>query len=409
MKEYIEYLQNLLKQNKIEFEQEEDFIQHKVSQINNEFGYEHINRYKRQMILSEIGLTGQKQIHLAKVLIVGAGGIGAPAIYYLAGAGVGTIGLVDGDSVDVSNLHRQIIHNNYRQGMNKCESAKLQINEFNPLVNVITYKHHLSSANAIEIFQNYDVILDATDNPATRYLINDTAIYLNKPLVSGSSVGWEGQITVYGMQGPCYRCLFPQCPKTVQNCNEAGVFGVMPGLIGLIEALQAIKIIIGQQTLSQKMILIDGLRDVYKVVKLRGQQKDCIACQKQIKINDYDYASFAQTICSSSIPYRGGYKEIEWKDFLQIQRSEKVALLDVRPSSQYNIIKLDGFTNLPYSQIDQLQVEEYKDKEIYIMCRRGNNSRLACEYLKDKTPNIYNIIGGIDLYAKLYDPKMPLL
>ncbi|CAD8048466.1 unnamed protein product [Paramecium sonneborni] len=409
MKEYIEYLQSVLKQNKIEFQQEEEFLQNKVNQISNEFGYDHINRYKRQMILSEIGLIGQKQIHQAKVLIVGAGGIGAPAIYYLAGAGVGTIGLVDGDSVDVSNLHRQIIHNNDRQGMNKCESAKLQIKQFNPLVNVITHNHNLSSTNAIEIFKNYDVILDATDNPATRYLINDTAIYLNKPLVSGSSVGWEGQITVYGMSGPCYRCLFPQCPKTVQNCNEAGVFGVMPGLIGLIDALQAIKIIIGQQNLSQKMILIDGLRDIYKVVKLRGQQKDCIACQKLININEYDYSTFAKTICSSSVPYRGGYKEIEWKDFLQIQRNDQVVLLDVRPSSQYNIIKLDGFINLPYSQIDLFQIEQNKDKVIYVMCRRGNNSRLACEFLKDKIHNIYNIIGGIDLYAKLYDPKMPLL
>ncbi|KAM3139876.1 hypothetical protein pb186bvf_008118 [Paramecium bursaria] len=361
------------------------------------------------MILPEIGLDGQKKLFNSKVLIIGAGGIGSPASLYLAGAGIGTIGLVDGDNVEISNMHRQIIHTNDRIGMNKCESAKIQLQQFNPQIKVNTYTYNLTQKNALQIMKEYDIVLDASDNPATRYLVNDASMYLDKPLVSGSSVGWEGQITVYGLNGPCYRCLYPICPKNFTNCNDAGVFGVMPGLIGLIEALETVKILIGQKSLQEKLILIDGLQGNYKSVRIRPKQKGCVSCSKQINIEEYDYATFANVTCALSVPFRGGYEEINWEQYKQLDHNGKL-FVDVRPKTQFNILKLEGFINVPYADLEQIEpiIEENPNKEIFIMCRKGNNSRLACEKLKDRA-KVFNIIGGIEQYARLYDQNMPFL
>lgn len=235
-----------------------------------------IERYSRQMLLSEISYKGQKRISQSKVLVVGAGGIGAPALYYLSGLGIGTIGIIDGDMVEETNLHRQIVHKNKRIGVNKAVSACETLKEHNPYVNYEIYPEHLTVKNANKIVAQYDIILDASDNAFTRYLLNDLAILHKKVLISGSALGWEGQITVFGLgnDSPCYRCLFPVCPKNLMSCGDAGVVGMVPGIIGLLEAMEALKVIIGTgDVLSKEMLLYDGMRGVFKRIKLRGRQK----------------------------------------------------------------------------------------------------------------------------------------
>ena len=235
-----------------------------------------IERYSRQMLLSEISYEGQKKLQNAKILVVGAGGIGTSALYYLAGMGVGTIGIVDGDIVEETNLHRQILHKNKRIGMNKALSAFKTLYKYNPNPKYIIYKERINLKNCEEIVKNYDIVLDASDNATTRYLLNDICILFKKILVSGSALGWEGQLTVFGYRpnSPCYRCLFPVCPRNMMSCGEAGVVGMVPGLIGVMEAIEALKIIIGVEgVLSQEMIVYDGIRTVFKKVKLRGRQK----------------------------------------------------------------------------------------------------------------------------------------
>lgn len=238
-----------------------------------------IERYSRQMLLPEISYLGQKKIINAKVLVVGAGGIGTPALYYLAGLGIGTIGIIDGDKVEESNLHRQILHKTARVGMNKATSALKTLRKFNPNVNYLVYKELLTVNNCEEIIEQFDIILDASDNALTRYLVNDICIIKKKILVSGSALGWEGQLSVFGLGGdcPCYRCLFPICPKNMMSCGEAGVVGMVPGIMGLLEAMEALKIIleVEEGILRREMLIYDGIRSSFKKIKLRGRQKYC--------------------------------------------------------------------------------------------------------------------------------------
>ena len=249
-----------------------------------------VERYCRQVILPEIGPQGQNLISKAKVLVVGAGGLGAPCLMYLAGAGVGEIGIIDGDCVDTSNLHRQIIHTTINKGINKAKSAAQYIQSLNPNLKVNTYEEHLTNKNALQILINYDLLIDCCDNPATRYLTNDICVILNKPLVSGSAVKWEGQLTIYIKDSlnqnnnslPCYRCLFPIPPPSaaVCNCADAGVFGPVPGVIGTMQANEAIKLIIGakDKILSRRMLAYDAYEMTFKIFKLRMKKSDCIAC-----------------------------------------------------------------------------------------------------------------------------------
>ena len=237
-----------------------------------------IERYSRQMLLPEISYQGQTKLLQAKVLVVGAGGIGAPALFYLAGLGIGMIGIIDGDSVDESNLHRQIIHKTSRVGLNKAISALKTLKKFNQNLKYQLYKERLTTNNIEEIIKPYDIIMDATDNALTRYLLNDASFLYKKILISGSALGWEGQLTVYGYgkDSPCYRCLFPVCPKAsnMMSCGEAGVVGMVPGIIGLLETMETLKIIVGVEgVLNREMVIYDGIRSVFKKIKLRFRQK----------------------------------------------------------------------------------------------------------------------------------------
>lgn len=289
----ITYLESLLKANNIPFDKYNPVQNVKanlallssplktsleIDQKNNEIPLTAnlIERYSRQMFLSEISYQGQKKIVNSRVLVVGAGGIGAPALYYLAGMGIGTIGIIDGDKVEESNLHRQILHKNKRIGMNKALSALKTLSKYNPNPKYEVYPENLTIKNANEIIKKYDIVLDASDNALTRYLLND-AVHLNKKiLISGSALGWEGQLTVFGFEtdAPCYRCLFPICPKNMMTCGEAGVVGMVPGIIGLLQAIETMKIIVGVPgILSKEMLVYDSIRSVFKKAKLRGKQK----------------------------------------------------------------------------------------------------------------------------------------
>ena len=253
-------------------------------------------RYTRQLIIPGVSLEGQLKLKNTKVLLIGAGGLGSPAALYLSGAGVGTIGIVDGDTVDSSNLHRQVIHNNKRVGMNKTLSAKATINDFNEFVNVVTIEEHLTKDNAMDLVKDYDIIMDGLDNPKSRYILNDACVLNNKPLVSGSALKWEGMVSVYNYKdSSCYRCVYPTPTpaKLVTNCADGGVIGMIPGIIGQLEALEIMKIILGEEgVLSNKMLFFNGKTSTFKKFTLRGKQKDCIVCGENATIKDtkdYDY------------------------------------------------------------------------------------------------------------------------
>jgi molybdopterin/thiamine biosynthesis adenylyltransferase len=261
------------------------------------FTEDQVRRYARHIILPGIGADGQRKLGDAKVLVIGAGGLGSPAAMYLAAAGVGTLGLVDFDRVDLSNLHRQLLHDTDDVGRPKVDSAKERLNDLNPNVNVITHRDLLSSANAFDVLGPYDIVVDGTDNFPVRYLVNDASQILNKPLVYGSIYQWEGQASVFlpGPETPCYRCLFPEPPPpgTVPSCAEGGVFGVLPGVIGSIQATEAVKLVLGAgEPLAGKLVLYDALRNEFTTVKLRWDP-DCPVCGKHPTVTELiDYEAF---------------------------------------------------------------------------------------------------------------------
>lgn len=400
---------------------------------------EEIERYCRQMLLNEIGKEGQTILKNAKVLIVGAGGLGAPCLMYLAGAGIGTLGIVDGDSVEESNLHRQIIHSSQKKGINKAISAKTMIELFNPLINVITFEEHLSNKNSVKICEGFDVLIDCSDNPATRYLVNDTAVFLNKPLVSGSAVKWEGQLTVYNKNSlrsdgsddtPCYRCLFPvpTPPSAVCNCADAGVFGPVPGMIGTLQASECVKLLLGLQDkiLAKRMLLFDCLDMNFKVIRLRSRNKNCVVCGSEGKqifktkaISVYDYQEFVNPVAQRQplrIPLES-QNNINWEQFNDLKTQEGFyqnnTLIDVRPEEQFKIASLENFQSIPLKELKD-NFNQYKDlfmdkeKPVYVMCRRGNASTYGAKFLLDQGYcKVYNIDGGINEYRTKFDKNIP--
>lgn len=390
-----------------------------------------VERYCRQIILPEIGPEGQAKISNAKVLVVGAGGLGSPCLLYLAGAGIGEIGIVDGDCVDTSNLHRQIIHATANKGINKAKSADALVKAFNPMVKVNIYEEHLNSKNAIEICKDYDCIVDCCDNPATRYLTNDISVVLNKPLISGSAVKWEGQLTVYNKDSitetsnrlPCYRCLFPTPTPTsaVCNCSDSGVFGPVPGVIGTLQANETIKLILGasDKILAKRMLMYDGYEMTFKVFKLRNNKEDCETCGLNPKItidniSSFDYDEFVSPKhCRvSKRVILDKQNDISWKDFKDRYQDGSV-LIDVRPSEQYSMFKLKdyNFRNIPLKELkDNFSTHSNfdKSKDVYIMCRAGNQSTYATKlFLENGFEKVYNIIDGLHSYKDQIDDNTP--
>jgi len=435
--ERIKYLEGLLERNNIVYEPAQPDLQKLIDNVVNlqrtlegtQLKRVLAERYSRQMFISEISTEGQEKLRNAKVLIVGAGGIGAPAAMYLAGAGVGKIGIIDKDIVEESNLHRQIIHSNAKLGVNKARSARSAVLEFNPHVKVEIYEEWLSQENAQSVVQDYDIVLDASDNAIARYLVNDICILNKKTLVSGCAIRWEGQLTIFGKDdGPCYRCLYPDCPhpSMMQSCGDGGVVGMVPGLIGILEALEAVKLIVGvEDILHKKLLIFDGKSCGFRRVKIRGRNPACISCgdQPSIKdVRDYDYDTFTgMGKCASKLYVDlPPQNNIKWKEFLEVYKSENFdatnLLVDIRPEEQFKITNLGHELHLPYAGFMLMQEDDMiknnvtRDKNIYILCRRGNTSRNATKHLLEMGyENVINIVGGMNEYSRDFDPSVPLL
>jgi adenylyltransferase/sulfurtransferase len=387
-----------------------------------------ISRYSRHLILPEVGMEGQQKLKAAKVLCVGTGGLGAPLALYLTAAGVGTLGLVDFDTVDASNLQRQIIHSTATVGKLKVDSAEVALKGLNPYVNVVKHNTMLTSANALEIFKDYDIIADGTDNFQTRYLVNDACVLLGKPNAYGSIFRFEGQASVFATEdGPCYRCLYPEPPPPglVPSCAEGGVLGILPGLVGVIQATEVIKLILGiGETLAGRLLLIDALGMNFRTLKLR-KNPDCPVCGTHPTVKaliDYDQfcgiekpasvgpLEVARDKAVNAAPVVDGIPQISVEDLKKkLDAKENFFLLDVREPHEYKIANL-GAPLIPVGELEKRvgELSAEKDREIVIHCRSGARSQKAALILKNAGfTQPENLAGGILAWADKIDKSMP--
>jgi adenylyltransferase/sulfurtransferase len=371
-----------------------------------------ILRYSRHLIMPEVGMEGQLKLKAAKVLCIGAGGLGSPLALYLAAAGVGTIGIVDFDVVDFTNLQRQIIHSTADVGRKKLDSAEDKLKSINPNVNVVRFDTRLSSANALEIFRDFDIIIDGTDNFPTRYLVNDACVLTGKPNVYGSIFRFEGQVSVFGVEeGPCYRCLYPEPPPPglVPSCAEGGVLGILPGLVGVMQATEAIKLILGAgEPLIGRLLLVDALAMRFRELKLR-KNPDCPACGTHRTIDQLiDYNEFCgirgeeKPVDNPKIPTISVEELKQRKD-----AGEDVFVLDVREPHEYQICNINGYL-IPLNDLPKRVSELDSSREIVAHCRSGVRSAKAVEFLRQAGfTKVRNLMGGILAWAEKIDPTMP--
>ncbi|HVP64829.1 MAG TPA: molybdopterin-synthase adenylyltransferase MoeB [candidate division Zixibacteria bacterium] len=373
---------------------------------------EEILRYSRHLLLPEVALDGQKRIKAARVLCVGTGGLGSPLALYLAAAGVGTLGVVDFDVVDHTNLQRQIIHTTADVGRSKVASAAEKIHAVNPNVNVRTFEAKLTSANALELFREFDIIADGTDNFATRYLVNDACVLTGKPNVYASIFRFEGQASVFATeQGPCYRCLYPEPPPpgAVPSCAEGGVLGVLPGLLGIIQATEVLKLILGAgEPLIGRLLLVDALDMRFREVKLR-KTPECPVCGENRTIRELiDYEQFCGVRGEEKPATTTTMAEIEPDELKRrLDAGENVFILDVREPHEYQICNLHGHL-IPLGDLPQRVGELDRETEIVVHCKLGGRSAKAVELLRTQGfRNVKNLTGGIMRWAEKVDPTMP--
>src|SRR5262245_21527847 len=372
-----------------------------------------IKRYSRHLILPEVGLEGQRKLKAAKVLCIGAGGLGSPVALYLAAAGVGTIGIVDFDVVDFSNLQRQILHSTNDVGKPKLQSAKEKVIAMNPHINVVTHDAALSSENALEIFQPYDIIVDGTDNFPTRYLVNDACVLLGKPNAYGSIFRFEGQASVFATkEGPCYRCLYPEPPPPglVPSCAEGGVLGVLPGVVGCIQATETIKLIIGAgEPLIGRFLIFDALRMKFRELKLR-KDPDCPVCGTHPTVTKLiDYEQFCGVPAAEEAPMSGNTTEISAVDLKKrLDRGDKLTIVDVREPHEYQINRIAGSVLIPLGDIPKRYVELDPNDELIMQCKVGGRSAKAADFLRSKGyKKVLNLTGGILDWMHKFDPSQP--
>ena len=369
-----------------------------------ELSRDELLRYSRHLVLPGLGLEGQRKLKGARVLVVGAGGLGAPAALYLAAAGVGTIGLADADRVDVTNLQRQIIHGTATLGVPKVDSAKARLGDLNPHVVVTAIAERLTSANAREIVQQYDVVLDGSDNFPTRYLLNDACVLERKPLVYGSIFRWEGQVSVFAPGGPCYRCLFadPPPPGLVPNCAEGGVVGALPGIIGSLQALEAIKLILGAgETLTGRLLLFDGLRMTFREVTLR-RDPDCPVCGATPSVTELiDYEAF----CGMPSAAEREVAEVSVEELAATLKGGDLPLIvDVREQWEWEVGHLPGSRHIPLGDLAARIGELDTRREIVTLCHHGMRSLAARELLMGAGfSRVKSLAGGIDRWAEEVD------
>jgi len=371
--------------------------------------HEEILRYSRHLILPDVGVEGQQKLKAARVLLVGAGGLGSPAALYLAAAGVGTLGLVDFDVVDKTNLQRQILHGTSTVGVSKLESATARINDLNPNVRVETFETRLTSENALDIIREFDIVADGTDNFPTRYLVNDACVLLDKPNVYGSIFRFEGQASVfYARRGPCYRCLYsePPPPGLVPSCAEGGVLGVLPGIIGSIQAMETIKLILGAgQPLIGRLVLFDALKLQFRELKLE-KDPDCPVCGSHPTVTELiDYQAFCGIGAEPS--YDGA--EITAQELRDEWRGNPdLVVIDVREPHEHEIAHIDGAVLVPLGELPDRLGELDGHQEIVTHCHHGARSLKALEILKAAGfSKVRSLRGGIDAWAVNVDPSLP--
>ena len=364
-------------------------------------------RFSRQIALPELGQGGQEKLNQSSVLVVGAGGLGSPSALYLAAAGVGRIGLVDYDLVDVSNLHRQLLHGTPDIGRSKLESATERLTEINPALRVDQHRVRLTSVNALQILEDYDVVVDGSDNFPTRYLVNDACVFLQKPNVYGSVFRFEGQASVFdARRGPCYRCLYPQPPppELVPSCEEGGVLGVIPGVIGLIQATETIKLLTGVgESLAGRLLLFDALKGSFRELKLK-KNRDCVVCGDRPTVTKLiDYEGFC------------GMTKVQTETEIsamqlatRVRSGEPLMLLDVREPFEWDIVRLEGATLIPLRSLSQRLGELDQATPTVVYCHVGARSATAAQFLRESGfQNVVNLRGGIDAWAREIDPSLP--
>ena len=388
---------------------------------------EEIKRYSRHLILPEIGIDGQKKLKASSVLLVGMGGLGAPLAMYLTASGVGRIGLVDYDVVDASNLQRQVIYSSQDVGKSKVQSAARKLHALNPHVRLDLYEKPLTSENALEIVENYDIVADGTDNFPTRYLVNDACVLLDKPNVYGSVNRFEGQVTVfYSKRGPCYRCLFPTPPdpKHVQSCAEAGVLGILPGLVGVLQATEVIKILLGiGEALVGRLIMYDALAMTFREIEIQ-KDANCPICGQNPSIKkliDYDEFcgvahkeenQFHLAVEAGGAAIKGGVfpNEQVYPAELKkaLDKNENIIILDVRDSHECKICALENSLFIPMDEVVARLHEIDRNKTIVVVCKVGERSQVVVDLLKEEGyQKVHNLFGGLDLWAQEVEPDMP--
>ena len=370
-------------------------------------------RYSRHLILPEVGMEGQQKLKAAKVLCVGTGGLGSPMALYLAAAGIGTLGLVDFDVVDSSNLQRQIIHSTKDIGRKKLDSAEEKLVALNPALKVVKHETMLSSANALEILQGYDVVADGTDNFPTRYLVNDACVLTGKPNVYGSIFRFEGQASVFATeQGPCYRCLYPEPPPPglVPSCAEGGVLGILPGLVGVIQATEVIKLILGKgDSLIGRLLLVDALNMRFRELKLR-KNPECPVCGPNPTVTKLiDYQQFCGiTPAAQEKNVNIGIPQITVKELkTRLDAGEDVQLIDVREPYEAQIAQIGGKL-IPKGDVPNRLAEIDRNREVVVHCKSGGRSQQIAEYLKQAGyERVANVAGGITAWSNEIDPTIP--
>jgi adenylyltransferase/sulfurtransferase len=372
-----------------------------------------IRRYSRHLIIPDVAMAGQKRLKNAKVLIIGAGGLGSPALMYLAAAGVGTLGIVDFDVVDESNLQRQIIHGVSDIDTPKAESAKRSISEINPYVNVVLHEERLDSSNAMEIFRPYDLIIDGTDNFATRYLVNDACVLLGKPYVWGSIYRFDGQASVFWAEhGPCYRCLYPDPPPPgmVPSCAEGGVLGVLCASIGSIQVNEAIKLLTGiGEPLVGELMVYDALDMEYRKIKVR-KDPECAICGKNPTVTELiDYEAFCGTVSDAAMQAAQG-STITAQELADMQqRGEDFLLVDVREPAEFEIVQIPGSVLIPKGDIPAKLAELPQDKPVVLYCKTGVRSAEALATLKGAGfSTAKHVQGGVTAWANQVDKSLPV-
>ena len=374
---------------------------------------EELSRYSRHVILPEVGVEGQQKLKAARVLCVGTGGLGSPLAFYLAAAGIGTLGLVDFDVVDASNLQRQIIHSTKDIGRKKLDSAEEKLTALNPDLKVVKHETMLSSANALEILKDYDIVADGTDNFPTRYLVNDACVLLGKPNVYGSIFRFEGQASVFATrEGPCYRCLYPEPPPpgVVPSCAEGGVLGVLPGLVGVIQATEVIKLILGKGTsLAGRLLLVDSLNMRFRELKLR-KNPECPVCGAHPTVTELiDYQQFCGILPESKEEkaMKNGIPQMTVKELKRrMDAGEDPYILDVREPFEFQIAQIGGKL-IPQNEVPLRLSEIPREREIVVQCKSGGRSQRIAEFLKQEGfPSVVNLAGGILAWSDEIDPTV---